>query len=147
MSKKKPGKSRSRAKSRANGAVSRKAKPKASSPRSVTLPGMEQARDSTLIACCEDIAGARTLMNSARLDEQAAIQRAMKRLQAKPKDARRYRHAGVELALVEGVDKLRVRLTKDAEDTSSVGDAEVDDESNEAYEGNPGDDEEVEGVH
>lgn len=84
------------------------------------LPGTEQIRDRVLDTCCEDIGVARDTMNTTRLDEQAAIQRAMKRMLTSGDKPHKYLHAGVELALVEGVDKLRVRLRKDATDTATV---------------------------
>lgn len=68
-------------------------------------------------------------MNAARLDEKAAIQRAIKRMLTSSEKPHKYLHDGVELALVEGVDKLRVRLRKDAVDTASVGDGGDEDES------------------
>lgn len=109
-----------KAKGNSKGARSRKA-----APRSQVLPGMEQVRDRTLDQCCEDIGAARDTMNAAKLDEKAAIQRAIKRMLLSPTKTRAYRHGGVELALVEGVDKLRVRLTKEADDTVSTGDGDT----------------------
>lgn len=107
-------------------------------PRSQVLPGLEQVRDTTLESCCEYIGAAREVMNAARGDEQAAIQRAIKRMLKSPQQPKKYLFAGVELALVEGVDKLRVRLRKDAEDTASVegpSEEELEAESDESGEG------------
>lgn len=78
-------------------------------------------------------------MAAARADEQGSIQAALREMKAKKVGA--YKHAGIELAFVAGADKLRVRVTKDAEDSSQVleGGGSGDDESN-------GDEGEGEGV-
>lgn len=85
-------------------------------PRSVPLPGMEQARYTRLDALCEAISDTRAQMNQLRTDEaadeRAALAEMRKPRAGKPDGILTYRHAGVELARVPGEEKLRVRTTK-----------------------------------
>lgn len=87
-------------------------------PRSVALPGMEQARHVVLDNAHEQIAEGRTRMASGRELEQEGIGIALQYMQAN--GVRAYRHAGVESVFVEGVSKLRVRLSKDAENAAGA---------------------------
>lgn len=57
-------------------------------------------------------------MAHAKADEQGSIQGALQEMKKRGLVA--YKHAGVELAFVPGADKLRVRLTKDASDSSAA---------------------------
>ncbi len=105
---------------------------------------MEQVRNGRLDNYCESIATERATMNAARTEEQSTIQAAMQEMKAKGVHA--YRHGGVELALVEGVDKLRVRLTKDADGAagghglpSDAGDAQGDEQGDEGGDLDAGD--------
>jgi hypothetical protein len=89
-------------------------RPKTSaSARSKPLPGMEQARDRVLDNAHEQIAEGRSLMASGRELEQEGMGVALQQMQKL--GLRAYRHAGIESAFVPGVDKLRVRQSKDAE--------------------------------
>jgi hypothetical protein len=79
---------------------------------------MDRVRNGRLDNLCEAISEDRKSMAAARADEQGSIQAALREMKAKHLGA--YKHAGVELAFVPGEDKLRVRLTKDAEDSSQA---------------------------
>lgn len=78
---------------------------------------MESVRNGRLDNLCEAIAEDRRTTSAARADEQGSIQSALREM--KQKNIGAYKHAGVELSFVPGADKLRVRLTKDAEDSSA----------------------------
>src|SRR5688572_28652180 len=52
-------------------------------PRSETLPGMEQVRDRSLDRLCEGIGDVRETMNEARGEEAGLISSALKRMQEK----------------------------------------------------------------
>lgn len=67
---------------------------------------------------CETIGEVRDERNAGLLTEAGENQAAIKEMKRKGLHA--YRHAGIELALVEGVDKLRVRKSKSAENTAST---------------------------
>jgi hypothetical protein len=88
-------------------------------PKQDALPGMEHVRYRDLDAFCEGIAGARKKKNNAIADEQGYIQGAMKAILKHQEQgelkAGVYKYSGVELVLVHGDDKLRVRLIKDSE--------------------------------
>lgn len=100
----------------------KKIKTKKAGPRSQPLPGMEQVRDRVLDNACETIAEGRNEMAAGRAKEQEGTGIALQRLAKKPGDQRQYRHAGVELVFVPGMDKLRVRLSKAAELTAGGAD-------------------------
>lgn len=91
-------------------------KPKRTTARSVPLPGMEQITNRILNNACEQIAEGRSFMARGRTVEQEGIGIALQEMQRR--DVRAYRHAGVELAFVPGVDKLRVRLTEDSQNAT-----------------------------
>jgi hypothetical protein len=94
---------------------------------------MGKVRNHRLDNLAEAIAEDRQRMASARADEQGSIQAALREMKAKKLGA--YKHAGVEFAFVPGEDKLRVRLTKDAEDSSQAFEASGDDEAPDAGDG------------
>lgn len=108
---------------RANGS----AKPKRTAPRSQVLPGMEQVRDQILDHAHEQIAEGRGLMSRGRELEQEGIGVALQRMQKQGIKA--YRHAGIESVFSPGVDKLRVRMTKEAEHTANGPAASSDEET------------------
>lgn len=87
-------------------------------PRSQALPGMEQARHQVLDHAFEQIGEGRDLMAQGRRLEQEGVGVALQYMQKHKVSA--YRHAGVEGAFVEGVSKLRVRMTKDAENAAGA---------------------------
>lgn len=93
--------------------------PRKSSPRSQVLPGMEQVRNRSLDRLCESLGDTRDEI--ARLaDEEDGLQAsAMGVMQRDGVTA--YRHAGIELALVPGGAKLRVRKLKDKTEQSASG--------------------------
>jgi hypothetical protein len=89
-------------------------KPKAPKPpRNPSLPGMEHVRYRELDAYCESIGAARDKKNAAIMDEKGYTQGALQAMVKR--DCHTYKHAGVELILVPGDAKLRVRLLKDDE--------------------------------
>lgn len=110
---------------------------------------MDRVRNQRLDNLCEAISDDRKSMATARADEQGSIQAALREMKTKKIGA--YKHAGIELAFVAGADKLRVRVTKDAEDSSqSLEGGEV--EPPDAGEGDPetietGSDEEIGRAH
>jgi hypothetical protein len=85
---------------------------------------MERVRNQRLDNLCEAIGEDRRTMASARADETGSVQAALREMKRKSIGA--YKHAGIELAFVPGADKLRVRLTKDAEDSSQAFEASGD---------------------
>lgn len=89
--------------------------PKAKKTRKVTrqhaLPGMGQVRNAKLDKFCENIGEARARKNEAILDEEGDSQAALRAMQSA--DITHYTHAGVELILRRGADKLSVKLLKD----------------------------------
>jgi len=88
------------------------AKPKPG-PRSQPLPGMEQVTNRILNNACETIAEGRGFLSRGRDLEKEGMGIALQEMQRRGITG--YRHDGVELAFVPGVDKLRVRMTEDAE--------------------------------
>ncbi len=78
---------------------------------------MEQVRNIRLDNICEGINDERGVMNAAKQQEQSLISSALQVMQQSGITV--YKHGGVELVRVPGVDKLRVRLSKED------GDAEV----------------------
>lgn len=85
-------------------------------PRSQTLPGMEQVRHQVLDNAHEQIAEGRALLAQGHELEKEGIGIALQYMQTHK--VRAYRHAGVESVFVEGVSKLRVRVTKDADNAA-----------------------------
>jgi len=78
-------------------------------PSDRELPGMEDVRFGALDRDCVAIGDIREQMNQLRADEAAAINRALKHMQHHERTV--YKHRGVELVLVPGDVKLRVRTT------------------------------------
>lgn len=78
------------------------------------LPGHEQVRNARLDSLCEDIGASRDALSVARANEAEAISGAMQEMERKQLTV--YRHAGVEIVLVPGAAKLRVRMTKETGD-------------------------------
>lgn len=72
---------------------------------------MAHVRYRELDAFCEGIADAREKKNEALGDEKGYISGALAAMQKR--DCSVYKHDGIELLLVPGDAKLRVRLTKD----------------------------------
>lgn len=79
---------------------------------------MEQVRHVVLDNAHEQIAEGRNKMASGRELEQEGIGIALQYMQKN--GVRSYRHAGVESVFIEGVSKLRVRLSKDAENAAGA---------------------------
>ena len=88
------------------------------SSRSNPLPGMEQVRDRVLDNAHEQIAEGRSLMAQGRELEKEGIGIALQHMQETKQT--HYKHAGIESVFVKGVNKIRVRMSKDAQDTASV---------------------------
>lgn len=91
------------------------------SPRSIVLPGLEQVRNRKLDNVCEGIGDERRTMNAARIEEQSLVAAAQQVMEGASPTLMAYKHAGVELVLVPGSSKLRVRLTKDTGDADHSG--------------------------
>lgn len=87
-------------------------------PRSKTLPGMERHRDGTLDNLCEAIGDVRDTMNTSKGEEKGLVASALKRMQGRKLSI--YKHARVELAMVPGTAKLRVRVTKEDDEVAVV---------------------------
>ena len=92
------------------------------SPRSQTLPGLEQVRNRILDNACEGIHDTRRDMAQSRQEETSLLQSALREMQGKGVTV--YRHSGVELALVPGDVHLRVRTVKEKANSNRA--AEVD---------------------
>jgi hypothetical protein len=87
------------------------------SPRTPPLPGMENARVRSLDEIAASIADCREQINELRGTAAGLEQRALKLMKKHNKTV--WKHDGVELVLVPGDERLRVRLIKGG------GDAEV----------------------
>lgn len=87
------------------------AKPKRQTPRSQTLPGMEQVRHTKLDRLCEGISECREEMNEQRGIEAEKCRGAL--VYMHDNSITTYRYAGVELVRVPGEEKLRVRTSKE----------------------------------
>src|SRR5262245_25683946 len=85
-------------------------------PAQGVMPGMEAIRDATLDRLCEDIGGYRDQMSRLRADESADKLLALDRMAERKFQI--YKHAKIELALIPGDMKLRVRQIK--EETTPV---------------------------
>jgi hypothetical protein len=72
---------------------------------------MEQVRDRTLDNLCEAIGDCRDTLNTTRGEEKGLTASALQRMQARELSI--YKHARVELAMIPGTAKLRVRVTKE----------------------------------
>lgn len=82
-----------------------------SNPRARALPGLEKVRDEELDAACERIGDIREQQAALRSSEKQEKKLCQDRMHALKLKA--HKHAGVELLLVPGDEKLRVRLTGD----------------------------------
>lgn len=100
-------------------------KPVGRTPKSQGLPGLEQVRNHTLDRCAESIADCRATINNARQEEAGWIQTAIREMQKIAAELGQstyaYKHAGVELLMVPGDVKLRVRALKDGGEGDEVG--------------------------
>lgn len=101
------------------------------SPRSQTLPGMEKIRSKPLDNLCEGIGDCRATKNAATTEERGFERSALKVMQTRGLSV--YKHAGVELALVPGSDKLRVRLTSEKGDAAVMAGASVEPSESEIH--------------
>lgn len=88
------------------------AKPRAASPRSQVLPGMEQVRNRSLDRVCEAISDVRGDLNRLRGEEKDLQGQAVRVMTESKPPVTVYRFAGVELVLVPGDVHLRVRTLK-----------------------------------
>lgn len=95
------------------------ARTRKASPRSQVLPGMEQVRNRVLDRICEGIGEERDTQAESQRQEASLQQQAVKTMEQNNVTA--YRHAGIELALVPGGTKLRIRKLKDKTEQSSTG--------------------------
>lgn len=125
-----------------SGSASRSAKPqkgqraqkraKPMGARSQPLPGMETVKHPILRNICEGIADERATMNAAATEEKQLISTALQYMESKGVPL--FKDCGVELTLVPGSNRLRVRLVKDQGalavegGTVSRGNAEPDEE-------------------
>jgi hypothetical protein len=80
-------------------------------PRARALPGLEQVRDEELDGACERIGDIREKLAALRQSEKEEKKFCQDRMHGLKLKA--HKHAGVELLLVPGDEKLRVRLTGD----------------------------------
>lgn len=136
MAKKTTPKKRSHKKKTTNGAVRqtrkqaegvlRKGAIRTKAPRSVPLPGMEDARIGALDDELAAIADIREQKNELRTQETEHMRTTLKLMREHGKTS--WRHAGVEAARVPGEEKLRVRTSKEKAT------AEVEDEDDETVE-------------
>lgn len=94
-----------------------KARPRISSPRSQTLPGMEQVTNRALNRVCEHISDVRREMNRARGEEKDLMNQAVTVMTDSKVSV--YRFSGVELLLVPGDVHLRVRTLKEGANTDA----------------------------
>lgn len=78
--------------------------------RARALPGMENARINALDEIATSIADGRQQRNELSTTESALIQRAMRLMHKHKKTV--WKHDGIELILVPGDERLRVRLVK-----------------------------------
>lgn len=105
--------------------------------RTRALPGMENARINSLDEIASSIADGRQQRNELATTESALIQRAMKLMHKFKKTV--WKHDGIELILVPGDERLRVRLVKGG------GNAEVNTGDEAAAEGDEDPEEDGEG--
>ena len=100
-------------------------KPKRRSPpAAVPLPGLEGTRNVRLDRYCETLGDIRTQLSTLRQDEQDQASGALREMHNSDRET--YQHAGVELVRLVGTEKLRVRATRDAANTSGPSPADVD---------------------
>lgn len=84
------------------------------------LPGMEQVRVRRLDDICHELAEVRATMAQARADEEGAEKLALDVMHRH--NLRAYHASGVELAIVPGEEKLRVRTSKGTRATATTTD-------------------------
>lgn len=96
-----------------------KAGKRVQSPRSVALPGMEQATNQRLNNLCEGIGDERRAKALADKEEATLVSGALQEMVRK--GIVQYHHAGVELVRVQGAEKLRVHVTKEKTATANQG--------------------------
>jgi hypothetical protein len=77
---------------------------------------MEQVRSAKLDEVCEGLAESRAGLAISRENEQSWMRQAIKIMQELGIKGS-YKHGGVEVSLVPGGDKLRVRMLKEVEET------------------------------
>lgn len=112
MSKKKATKAKSKP---AKKAASKKAKT-TKKLKQPALPGTEGVRIKSLDGICEEIGDGRDISNRVKREEKGLVNRALKIMADRSKgNPMAYRHANVELSLVPGDMKLRVRTLKDGD--------------------------------
>ncbi len=85
------------------------------------LPGFEQVRSRKLDHICEGIAEERRVKNAATVEENSLIAAAQKVMEGHDPALMAYKHGGVELVLVPGSSRIRVRLVKDTGDADVSG--------------------------
>lgn len=101
---------------------------------------MAQPKDNVLGDACRQIKAGRDLIAEGRAMEKEGTGIAIQRMAKKGYTS--FKYDGVELAFVPGVDKLRVRLTKDAE--TAAGETPDDDEGgDDAPDGDEGADSDI----
>ena len=79
-------------------------------PRERALPGLEDARIKSLDEVCDSISECRASINELKGEEADLEKKALKEMHTHRKSS--WRHAGVELVLIPGEERLRVRTTK-----------------------------------
>lgn len=97
-------------------------KPRAPKPRAAVLPGMDHLRIKELDDICESIAETREAINDAKREE-TDFERAAFKLMKKHKRTT-WKSSGVELYVVPGEEKLRVKTSR-AKATGEVDDEEA----------------------
>ena len=98
---------------KAPAAKRRASQPATRTARHQTLPGMEQVRNRALDHICEEVSDVRADMNKRRQEEKELVNQAIRVMQESETTV--YRFSGVELVLVPGDTKLRVRTLKDSD--------------------------------
>lgn len=93
-------------------------KPNGSGARSQTLPGMGRVRIQALDNLCESLSATRGKMASLRADEADDMRAALALLIKNKRTG--YTHAGVEMLVTGGEQKLRVRTKKDEPATTDI---------------------------
>lgn len=95
---------------------------KAKKLKQPALPGTEGVRIKSLDSICEEIGDGRDVGNRLKREEKGLVNRALKIMADRSKgNPMAYRHANVELSLVPGDMKLRVRTLKDGDANTDAG--------------------------
>lgn len=115
--------SKKKATSKAKSKPAKKAAPKKTKKlKQPALPGTEGERIKSLDSICEEIGDGRDISNRVKREEKGLVNRALKIMADRSKgNPMAYRHANVELSLVPGDMKLRVRTLKDGDANTDVG--------------------------